>query len=127
MSREQNERSIIIYRLSRGASAADLYSSVFFFLIGNSLRPKIYQARTAGGKKQAHHKYKKNIAMTDCLQAGYSITRQSVIAFLFVLMVSPVFFPPTVWALYILGFSLQYQPICIFSYCCRKNGPCRPF
>ena len=30
-------------------------------------------------KKQAHHKS----AMTDCLQAGYSITRQSVIAIFF--------------------------------------------
>ena len=43
----------------------------------NSLRPKIYCRRE---KKRAHHKYKENIAMTDCLQAGYSITRQSVIA-----------------------------------------------
>ena len=31
--------------------------------------------------------------MTDCLQAGYSITRQSVIVILFVFMVSSVFFP----------------------------------
>ena len=34
-------------------------------------------------KIRAHHKYKKNIAVTDCLQAGYSITRQPVIAIFF--------------------------------------------
>ena len=31
-------------------------------------------------KNRAHHKNKKNIAIADCLLAGYSITRQSVIA-----------------------------------------------
>ena len=34
-------------------------------------------------KNRAHHQYKKNIAMTDCFQAGYSITRQSVVAIFF--------------------------------------------
>ena len=34
-------------------------------------------------KNRAHHKYKKNVAMTGCLQAGYSVTRESVIAIFF--------------------------------------------
>ena len=43
-------------------------------------------------KKASHHKCKQNIAMKDCLQAGYSKTSQSVIAIIiFVFMVSSVF------------------------------------
>ena len=34
-------------------------------------------------KKRAHHKHKKNIAMTNYLQAGYNTPRQSVLAIFF--------------------------------------------
>ena len=55
-------------------------------------------------KTTAHHKYIKNIAMTDCLQGGYNIIRQSVFAlFILYFMVSSVFLPPAVPAMYILG------------------------
>ena len=45
-----------------------------------SVWPKIYYARTAGGKKpnQAHYKYIKNIAMTHSLVILYPARRQSV-------------------------------------------------
>ena len=50
-------------------------------------------------QNRADDKYEKNIAMTDCLLAGNSITRQSVIAIiiLFVVMVCS-FSPPSVRA-----------------------------
>ena len=38
---------------------------------GDRQRPKIYLARTAGGKNRAHHQYKKNIAMADRLVILY--------------------------------------------------------
>ena len=46
------------------------------------LRPKIYPDCR---QKRTEHtiKYKQNIAMTDCLQAGCCITRQSIIAIFF--------------------------------------------
>ena len=60
------------------------------------LRPKIYQARTGGGrpKNRAHHKYKNHIAMADCFQAGNSINGQSVILYSFCIQCMLGFFRP---------------------------------
>ena len=53
-------------------------------------------------KSRAHHRYKKNIATTDCLQAGYSITRQPVISIFYLyLWYARFFFSPAVRTLLI--------------------------
>ena len=43
-------------------------------------RPKVHWSRTARGKKKNEHTINLCIGITDCLQIGYSMTRQSVIA-----------------------------------------------
>ena len=57
------------------------------------LGPRHTKPGLQAGKNRAHHKYKQNIAMTGCLQAGIQynhIVRHRYI--LFVFMVSSVFF-----------------------------------
>ena len=50
------------------------------------------QAKTKKKKKRAHHKYKKNIAMTDCQVIVYPACRQSVIAIFFLYLWCACFF-----------------------------------
>ena len=59
----------------------------------------VFRFNSLNKNNRAFHKYKDNIAMTDCLRAGYSITKQSVIAIFFVVfIVCSVFFSPVVRA-----------------------------
>ena len=75
----------------------------------NKSLPKIYlgpgctkPGLQAEKKNRAQHKYKQNIAMTDCLQAGCRITRHSVIAiFFFVFMVCSIFFACNLGLIYL--------------------------
>ena len=70
--------------------------------------PKIYQARTAGGKNRAHHKYKKNNYSDDGLPSSWIQYKQTVRHryILFVFMVSSGFLPPAARAKYILGLRM---------------------
>ena len=67
------------------------------------LSPKYTKPALQAEKNWAYRRYKRNIAMTDCLQAGYNITRQSVIA---------VFFLYLWWARFFFrlqsGFSISW-------------------
>ena len=71
--------SSTVQNMKRGVIWGNVYSSKTVFALGLRYTKPGLQAE----KNRAHYKYKKNIAMTDCLQAGYSITRQSVIALFF--------------------------------------------
>ena len=68
--------------------------------------------------KRAYDKYKKNIAMKDCLQAEYSIKRQSAIALFFLYLWSArFFFSSAVRAEYYLGSnSFIFRLVCLFSF-----------
>ena len=74
-----------------------------------TLGPRYTKPGLQAEKKRIHHKYKKNIATTHCLQAGYSITRQSDIAIFFLylwwarLNIS--------WALGYLFMSIMYDEL----------------
>ena len=70
------------------------------------LGPRYTKPGLQAGKNRAHHKYKQNTEMTDCLQAGYSITRQFVVAVFCLYLWYARFFPPLVRAKYILGLTL---------------------
>ena len=63
-------------------------------LVFEALGPRYTKCGLQVEKNRAHYKYKKNIAMTDCLPAGYSIIWQSVIAIFFL----SSFLPPAVRA-----------------------------
>ena len=69
----------------------------------NRLGPRYTKPGLQGEKNRAHHKYKQNVAMTDCLQSGYSITRQSVIAISFLYLWWARFFSASSLGLVYLG------------------------
>ena len=64
-----------------------------FFTAQDILRPGCRRK-----KKRAQHKYQMNRAVTDFLQAGYNITRQSIIAIFFLCLWWARLFPPVVRA-----------------------------